>query len=570
MIGQTKIFSWACPEAVLGPPSARRLAMVLGLYLAGVVPELSAQNQLYTFLGDPAYDNFGYSVAGAGDVDQDGHDDLIVGAPQAHTNGADSGSARVLSGADGSVLYTLYGSTANDLLGSSVAGAGDVNHDGFDDVIVGVPGADLYGPDSGSARVLSGVDGSILHTFHGDYLGDSFGWSVDGVGDVNHDGFDDLIVGAPRHDDNGTDSGSARVLSGKDGDILYTFLGDSAYDNSGYSVAGAGDVNQDGYGDFIVGAFGDDDNGLNSGSARVLSGIDGSILYTFYGDYSGDSFGWSADGVGDINQDGYADLVVGAPLADDNGTDSGSARVFSGIDGSVLHTFIGDHVGDLFAWRVEGVGDVNQDGYDDLIVGAPHADTNGVDSGSARVLSGIDGSILYTFLGDSVRDSFGYSVGGAGDVNRDGYGDLVIGAHVANSARVLSGKPLSLWSDTFELVGQAAGSQFLNIDAGTKHAGRYYWMFGSATGTTPGTAVGGVTIPLNVDTWTLAELSLLNTPTFMKFQGRLDAAGRGSASINLPQGLPAGLGFTMYHAYVVHNASFVPFMASNAVTVRIR
>ncbi len=111
--------------------------------------------------------------------------------------------------------------------------------------------------------------------------------------------------------------------------ILFTFDGDSAGDFFGISVSGAGDVNADGFADLIVGANGDDNNGTRSGSARVFSGLDGSILFTFDGDSAGDRFGTSVSGAGDVNGDGFADLIIGAHLDDNNGTDSGSARVIS-------------------------------------------------------------------------------------------------------------------------------------------------------------------------------------------------------------------------------------------------
>ena len=163
---------------------------------------------------------------------------------------------------------------------------------------------------------------------------------------------------------------------------------------------------------------------------------------------------------------------------------------------------------------------------------------------------------------------------GAGDVNADGYADLIVGS-AGFDLRLYSGKALSLWSDSHildTLFGPnfGVGTQTLHINAGALHAGRYYWVLGSVTGTRPGTPLANLTVPLNLDAWTLAELDYLNTPIFTNFLGQLDASGRATASINLPAWLPAGLGFTMYHAYVVHNASFVPFMASNAVRVHIR
>jgi hypothetical protein len=239
-------------------------------------------------------------------------------------------------------------------------------------------------------RVYSGFDGTVLYRFDGDSNLDLFGASVNGAGDVNSDGFDDLIVGALFDDNNGTNSGSARVFSGATGRILYTFDGDSPHDLFGGSVSGVGDVNGDGFDDLVVGADNDDNNGQESGSARVFSGADGTTLYTFYGDSPGDLFGRSVSGAGDVNGDGYPDVMVGALNDANNGKESGSARLFSGLDGSILHTFDGDSSLDHFGRSVGNAGDVNGDGFGDLIVGASGDDNNGNLSGSARVFSGCD------------------------------------------------------------------------------------------------------------------------------------------------------------------------------------
>ena len=383
---------------------------------------------LYTFDGDNPNDRFGISVSGAGDVNGDSTPDLIVGRGGEDKFGPPSGSVRVFSGSDGSVLHTFNGDTPNELFGSSVSGAGDVNGDGRDDLIVGSPDDGDGSTGSGSARVLSGIDGSVLYKFDGDNRFDALGHSVSGTGDVNGDGTPDLIVGAVFDDNNGNSSGSARVLSGNDGSVLYSFDGVSDGDNFGFSVSGAGDVNGDGTPDLIVGARFDDNNGFRSGSARVLSGSDGTVLFTFNGDSANELFGSSVSGAGDVNGDGRDDLIVGAFGDDNNGNLSGSARVLSGSDGSVLYSFNGDSTADFFGFSVSGAGDVNGDGKADLIVGALHEDNNGSSSGSAFVLSGSDGSVLYTFDGDSVGDEFGASVSGAGDINGDGINDFIIGA----------------------------------------------------------------------------------------------------------------------------------------------
>ena len=434
--------------AKVGPMNIQQIVMhsiscLLAWCVLAVAPAFAqtiTHVPLFTFDGGANQDQFGRSVSGAGDVNNDGFDDLIVGAPNDDipndggqqikdysTESQSNGSAQVLSGSDGSVLYNFDGDAAFDGFGGSVSGAGDVNGDGFDDFIVG---ASNGGSSSGGyARVFSGVNGGVLYNFDGDSAIDLFGASVSGAGDVNGDGFDDLIVGAPADDNNGNFSGNARVLSGSDGSVLYSFDGDLG-DEFGRSVSGAGDVNGDGVPDLIVGAPRDDNNGDRSGSAKVFSGADGIVLFTFNGDSAGDDFGRSVSGAGDVNNDGFADLIVGALVDDNNGDRSGSARVFSGSDGSVLYNFDGDAVDDLFGDSVSGAGDVNNDGFDDLIVGAPTVSSNG----TTRVFSGADGSVLYNFSGNSTGDRrFGDSVSGAGDVNGDGLADFIIGASFGGS-----------------------------------------------------------------------------------------------------------------------------------------
>ena len=370
---------------------------------------------LFTFNGNSYLDFFGISVSGAGDVNGDGVPDFVVGSSRGNNNGVGTGSATVFSGSDGSILYTFFGDSRERSLGSSVSG-GDVNGDGFSDIIVGGPNASSGGV-LGTVRVLSGFDGTVLHDFVGDSASDQFGSSVSSLGDVNGDGFGDLIVGAAFANNNGRRSGSARVFSGADGSVLYNFDGDSASDLLGSTLSGLGDVNGDGFSDFIVGVLNDDENGEDSGSVRVYSGSDGSVLYTFLGDSAGDRLGSSVGGAGDVNGDGVVDLIAGGSNS------SGSARVFSGSDGSVLYD-----LDNGFGGSVRGAGDVNGDGFADLIVGVPGDGDAGACSGSARVFSGVDGSLLYNFRGDCAGDNFGRSVSGVGDVNGDGFDDFVVGA----------------------------------------------------------------------------------------------------------------------------------------------
>src|SRR5262245_41194673 len=314
------------------------------------------------------------------------------------------------------VLYTLHGDAPMDYFGIAVSGAGDVNQDGFADLIVGAYFDEFGQSDVGKARVFSGQSGAALYTFSG-APEDYFGSAVSGAGDVNQDGCDDLIVGAWQDDTTASNAGKAVVFSGKTGLVLDTFLGAHFEDYFGYSVSGAGDVNADGFPDVIVGAYGEDHNGSQSGSARIYSGKTGGLLYTLYGSSADDQFGKAVSGAGDVNQDGFDDVIIGAPYEDLFGSNVGYARVYSGKTGASLSVFTGDTQNDLFGFAVSGAGDVNQDGFDDVMVGAVAHDVNGTDSGSAFLFSGKTGATLFSFRGDDAFDFLGLPVSDVGDVD---------------------------------------------------------------------------------------------------------------------------------------------------------
>ena len=367
---------------------ARGLLFLLAWCALAVAPALAQKIThlpLFTFEADRPFDSFGSSVSSAGDVNGDGVADLIVGAPFSDNNdGGGSGSARVFSGADGSILYNFFGDSSGDEFGTSVSDAGDVNGDGVADLIVGAPDDDSNAFNAGSVRVFSGVDGSVLHTFDGDSILDRFGTSVSGAGDVNGDGFADLIVGAPGVDSVFTGSGSARVFSGIDGSVLYNLFGDRflSLAEFGISVSGAGDVNGDGFADLIVGG------GRSNSTPRVFSGVDGSLLYTLSGnnELGLGRLGSSVSSAGDVNGDGFADVIVGNPGDVNNRNNAGIAQVFSGVDGSVLSAFTGAASSDEFGSSVSGAGDLNGDGIADFIVGAAAFEFAGANSGGyARV-----------------------------------------------------------------------------------------------------------------------------------------------------------------------------------------
>ncbi|MBI5435129.1 MAG: FG-GAP repeat protein [Planctomycetes bacterium] len=431
----------------------KSLAVAGCLAVVALSGTVRGQSTLYTFLGDAANDEFGWCIDGAGDVNADGWSDIVVGARYADSNGANAGIVRVFSGKTGAILYNWKGAKAYDHLGTSVAGIGDVNADGYADILVGADGTDVNGSGAGSASVYSGKTGTVLSTVSGTAANDIFGTAVAGLGDVDADGRPDYAIGAPWNDNaNGVDGGSVRVVSGKNGNLLFTFIGDATSDYFGMTVTGAGDVNKDGRADIAVGApYGDGPTGSASGYVRVFSGANGTVLYTLRGDSAGDNFGGSVAGAGDVNNDGWVDLIVGAQYDDPTGTSSGSASVMSGKNGAVLHKFVGDAATDLFGSSVSGAGDIDHDGFADVLVGATWDDNTGANAGSMRVFSGFDGQALYTLNGVAAGDQFGYKVASVGDVNKDGTLDFAGTSYLAAQHGTASGF-VRVWSPLPEPV----------------------------------------------------------------------------------------------------------------------
>ncbi len=546
-----------------------RSLMLVGLLV--LLPPVLAQSPLYSIAGAIQSDYLGHSVSDAGDVDGDGYADFIAGSFKGI-------NAEVFSGQTGTVLLSLENWDSH----TPVSGAGDVNGDGYPDLIVGGPGDRYYGTGAGRARVYSGLDGGVLYTFYGGFNFAYFGTSVSGAGDVNGDGYSDLLIGAPGDRLKGNSPGSATVFSGLDGAVLFRFFGDAHNIEFGNSVSDAGDVNADGYPDFIAGAKRSDNGNLKrTGSAQVFSGKGGGVLHYLRGTVEGSGFGRSVSGAGDVNGDGYADLIVGTG----SGL-GGKAQVFSGVNGNSFYDLTGDpSIQDYFGGSVSGAGDVNGDGYSDFIVGARGDDTNGKRSGSARVYSGVNGYILFAYYGDHADDCLGSSVSGAGDVNGDGYVDVIVGASRADTGfryggyvRVFPGMQVALAADTHLMSVSTASVQNLSLDAGVENALKIYWIFTNfgVSGNSPGvTFAPGVTVPLNPDALTLflSDLTYLGggPPHFVGWRGFLDASGKANATLQTlsPVTVPAGI--TINHAALVYTEDgcgpgcFTFQLATNAV-----
>lgn len=428
----------AAPLAVASPPAPRF-----------AVCELES----WILEGDQADGRFG-TVSTAGDVNGDGYDDVLFGAYNYDHPELDEGVSYLFLGSSAGIVpapaWMAESNQAGAHLADKLSTAGDVNGDGYGDVILGAGDLDAGGlVDQGRAFLYLGTaDGLAFEpawVMDGGQADGRFAANVSTAGDVNGDGYDDVVIGAWLWDEEFINGGKAFVFLGSDSGLAdtpaWTGRGESYNAVYGYRATTAGDLNGDGYSDLVVGSRRFSGDGISrEGRAYVYYGTtegpSAEAGWTFDGEQAGAEVGSSAASAGDVNADGYDDLIVAAFRYDAPEVDEGKVFLFlggpDGASATPVWTAEGDQPDAYFGYHVTPAGDVNGDGYADVLIGVAQWDAGSLaNAGRVQLFlgcaDGLEPIPAWTVDGDQAGGQMGNAVSGACDVNGDGYDDLLVG-----------------------------------------------------------------------------------------------------------------------------------------------
>ncbi len=565
------------------PARRRTLTLVAGglaLLLVTAAPA-HAQSLITRLNGELPGDLLGFVMGPAGDVDDDGTDDVAVGVPDHDQFLFGAGQVRIVSGATGAVIRTWDGAQA-DHLGSGVAHVGDVNRDGHDDVAVSAWGENIGGTDTGTVRLVSGLDGSVLWETTGAMSGDQLGSSLDTIGDLDGDGFAELVAGAPLDDEPGlTSIGAVLVLRGSDGSVMRTHFGDAPGDQLGRVVRGVGDLNDDGFDDYAAGSDLPFFDAQQVGLVRAWSGFDGAFLFDVEGPEALAGFGTSLGPVGDVDLDGHDDLGLGLPHSDLHGPNAGRLLIVSGDGGGVIDDLAPpgpvragpstEHV--RFGTTVDALDDLDGDGFGEFAVGAPgrddiHQPNPGAyeNAGAVRVYRGSNRALMYTVYGNFQGYRLGSGLATLADLDGDGLRDFAAGEPGAGNngpdsgqVRVFSARP------NWEVTGPALpGTNGAPILRAHPMGGLYghkpvSLALTNARPSAPAVVLIGLTrldLPLNGGT-------LVPNPDILIVLGT-DVSGALSFGGSFPSGVPSGFQFWIQE-WIIDAAAPLGWAASNGL-----
>jgi len=458
---------------------------------------------LFVLAGAQSGERFGFALAPAGDFDADGRADLLIGAPNWNQS---RGRVVCVSGLNGSQLGEWSSNEVGAMFGYALAQLGDVNGDGRDDFAVSSPFENSGGiVNRGAVRIYSGFNGSLLRTHTPSWGGAdaSFGLALGGNCDWNGDGRGDLLVGCPAADLGGMlNSGRVDVYNGLTGGLLTHFLGSEDGEYFGASLTGLGSFFGDARSEIAIGAPFSNAGGTDSGRIEIWTPTQFVPMRTHAGGV-GDRFGSAVAAIERADGDGFPDYLAGSLYDSYFNQTVGSVRLFSGVDGSTVRTIHGPADSEM-GFALASLGDLNGDGLDDVLAGGPMHDQNGVDSGIARVY--LPGAAEPTVYGSGKQNSAGCVpyVSWSGTPSRTLANDFRVRAHDVLNQRVglffwganpanlpFGGGTLLVATPIVRTPGQISGGSSSGIDC----TGSYTFYFSHAAmqqaGLLPGATVCG-------------------------------------------------------------------------------
>ncbi len=455
------------------------------LYLGS--PSGLASTPAWSVFGGQTAAHLGAALTYAGDVNGDGYGDVVIAAPDYDNGQTDEGRGYLYlgrpAGLDTAPAWTRESDIFGAHFGASVSSAGDVNGDGLAEVYVGVPqfanGQSGEGSSALFGGTITGLTEAPIWTTESNQIDANEGTSVANAGDINADGFDDLIVGTPFGDVPLVDQGRVSVylghILGPSDTPEWALSVPQMGAHGGAAVAGAGDVNGDGYCDILIAATAYDNGQADEGRVWLYPGTatgpSNTATWSVEGNLAGAAWGTRLSTAGDVNGDGYADVIVGSSAYGAGGLGRASVYLGSatGLATSPSFTLNGAVAGDAVGSSVACAGDFNGDGYNDIVIGAAGREMDETDEGLVYVLAG--GPDLpqtapsWTMEGEQEGAGFGFRVAGAGDVNGDGYGDVIVSAHTYSNGQAAEGRALAYLGSRNGLGTTAAWTTEANQDS---------------------------------------------------------------------------------------------------------